>query len=51
MNIICLDLEGVLAPEIWEAVAAASGIDQLGGPEAIKTRVPNRPRVRAFGHP
>ena len=29
MNVICLDLEGVLTPEIWEAVAAAFGIDKL----------------------
>ena len=25
MNIVCLDLEGVLVPEIWIAVAEASG--------------------------
>lgn len=29
MYIICLDLEGVLTPEIWEAVAATSGIENL----------------------
>jgi phosphoserine/homoserine phosphotransferase len=29
MYIICLDLEGVLTPEIWEEVAATSGIDKL----------------------
>jgi len=29
MYIICLDLEGVLTPEIWEAVAAAFGIAEL----------------------
>ncbi|MFX0083314.1 MAG: bifunctional phosphoserine phosphatase/homoserine phosphotransferase ThrH [Candidatus Hodarchaeota archaeon] len=29
MYVICLDLEGVLTPEIWEAVAAASGIEKL----------------------
>ena len=26
MNIVCLDLEGVLVPEIWIAFAKASGI-------------------------
>ena len=29
MNIVCLDLEGVLAPEIWVAFAKASGIPEL----------------------
>jgi phosphoserine/homoserine phosphotransferase len=29
MYVICLDLEGVLTPEIWEAVAATTGIDKL----------------------
>ena len=29
MNIVCLDLEGVLVPEIWIAFAKASGIDEL----------------------
>ena len=29
MNIICLDLEGVLVPEIWIAFAEASGIPEL----------------------
>jgi phosphoserine/homoserine phosphotransferase len=29
MNIVCLDLEGVLVPEIWIAFAKASGIPQL----------------------
>ena len=29
MYVICLDLEGVLTPEIWEEVAAASGIEKL----------------------
>ena len=32
MNIVCLDLEGVLVPEIWIAFAKASGI-----PERTKT--------------
>ena len=29
MNIVCLDLEGVLIPEIWIAFAEASGIPEL----------------------
>lgn len=29
MKILCLDLEGVLIPEIWQAVAARAGIDAL----------------------
>ena len=29
MNIVCLDLEGVLVPEIWIAFAKESGISQL----------------------
>ncbi|MBQ8684908.1 MAG: bifunctional phosphoserine phosphatase/homoserine phosphotransferase ThrH [Clostridia bacterium] len=29
MNIVCLDLEGVLVPEIWVAFAKASGISSL----------------------
>ena len=29
MNIVCLDLEGVLVPEIWIAFAEASGIQEL----------------------
>lgn len=29
MNIVCLDMEGVLVPEIWIAFAEASGIPQL----------------------
>ena len=29
MNIVCLDLEGVLVPEIWIAVSEASGIPEL----------------------
>ncbi len=32
MNILCLDLEGVLTPEIWQAVA-----DQCDAPELRKT--------------
>lgn len=29
MDILCLDLEGVLIPEIWQAVAVETGIDDL----------------------
>lgn len=29
MNVLCLDLEGVLVPEIWQAVAEATAIDAL----------------------
>ena len=29
MNSVCLDLEGVLVPEIWIAFAEASGILEL----------------------
>ena len=29
MQMICLDLEGVLVPEVWQAVAAATGIEEL----------------------
>ncbi|MDR1317663.1 MAG: bifunctional phosphoserine phosphatase/homoserine phosphotransferase ThrH [Spirochaetales bacterium] len=29
MNIVCLDLEGVLVPEIWIAFAEATGISEL----------------------
>ena len=29
MDIVCLDLEGVLVPEIWIAFAEASGIPEL----------------------
>jgi len=29
VNVLCLDLEGVLIPEIWLAVAAETGIDEL----------------------
>ena len=28
MNIVCLDLEGVLVPEIWIAFAKETGIDR-----------------------
>ena len=29
MNLVCLDMEGVLVPEIWIAIAEASGIPEL----------------------
>lgn len=29
MNIVCLDMEGVLVPEIWIAFAKATGIEEL----------------------
>ena len=29
MNVVCLDLEGVLVPEIWIAFAKATGIEEL----------------------
>ena len=29
MNIVCLDMEGVLVPEIWIAFAKESGIPEL----------------------
>lgn len=30
MQILCLDLEGVLIPEIWQAVAQKTGVAELG---------------------
>ena len=29
MNIVCLDMEGVLIPEIWIAFAEATGIENM----------------------
>ena len=29
MNVLCLDLEGVLIPEIWQAVATTTGVNEL----------------------
>ena len=29
MHIVCLDLEGVLIPEIWIGLAERTGIDEL----------------------
>ena len=37
MNIVCLDLEGVLVPEIWIAFAEASGIPELKCPYRYQT--------------
>ena len=39
MNIVCLDLEGVLAPEIWVAFAEKAGI-----PDLMRTRAMSRLR-------
>ena len=30
MEIVCLDMEGTLTPEVWERVAANTGIKELG---------------------
>ena len=30
MEIVCLDMEGTLTPEIWERVAINTGIEELG---------------------
>jgi phosphoserine/homoserine phosphotransferase len=46
MQIVCLDLEGVLVPEIWIAFLQCTGIvefsrttrDEPGPPSAIKSR-------------
>ena len=35
MNIVCLDLEGVLVPEIWIAFAEASGIPEQNYEEQL----------------
>ena len=29
MNVVCLDLEGVLVPEIWISFAEETGIEEL----------------------
>ena len=29
MNVLCLDLEGVLVPEIWEVIADVVGVEEL----------------------
>ena len=38
MDLVCLDLEGVLIPEIWIAFAEETGIDAL---RATTREVPN----------
>ena len=45
MNIVCLDLEGVLVPEIWIAFAEASGIPELKrtGIEELKKTTRDEP--------
>ena len=35
MNIVCLDLEGVLVPEIWIAFSSQSGIPSCAEPRAM----------------
>ena len=30
MEIVCLDMEGTLTPEIWERVSLNTGIEELG---------------------
>ena len=30
MEIVCLDMEGTLTPEIWERVAEDTGVEELG---------------------
>ena len=30
MEIVCLDMEGTLTPEVWERVAVNTGIEELG---------------------
>ena len=30
MEIVCLDMEGTLTPEIWERVSINTGIEELG---------------------
>ena len=29
MDLVCFDMEGTLTPEIWEQVAADSGLEEL----------------------
>ena len=44
MNIVCLDLEGVLVPEIWIAFSEASGIpDASIQPSAARNILRARP--------
>ena len=39
MNIVCLDMEGVLVPEIWIAFAEESGIPDSSGWVALMASV------------
>ena len=39
MNIVCLDMEGVLVPEIWIAFAEESGIPEQIGRASCRERV------------
>lgn len=42
MNVACIDLEGVLIPELWPHIASVTGVQEL----AITTREePNSPRL------
>ena len=46
MNILCLDLEGVLIPEVWQPVAQSSGVDAL----QKTTRQEGRPEAGDVGN-
>ena len=35
MNIVCLDMEGVLVPEIWIAFSEVSGIPSCAAPPGM----------------
>ena len=49
MYITCLDLEGVLVPEIWIAFAEASGIPELKKTAGVSTRTfVNGARLKNF---
>ena len=39
MNIVCLDMEGVLVPEIWIAFAEESGIPELRRSTSMRQRM------------
>lgn len=41
MNVVCLDLEGVLVPEIWIAFAEEAGIPELKRPPATSPTTTN----------
>ena len=51
MEIVCLDLEGVLVPEIWIAFAKETGIPELerttrDEPDYDKLRKPSQKSIR-----